>query len=128
MLRGLHHNSRADEQKYCALCEESMESLVVLVHTVGINFRCGGKLDLTSEGGHLGFFQNGRHQITFLKMSASNWSTVLISVSKPIFSGSKNPMGSNSRTYSSYASCFFYYYFLTFKSLLGWDNLHGNKF
>ena len=55
MLRGLHHNSRADEQKYCALCEESMESLVVLVHTVGINFRCGGKLDLTSEGGHLGF-------------------------------------------------------------------------
>ena len=55
MLRGLHHNSRADEQKYCALCEESMESLVVLVHTVGINFRCGGKLDLTTEGGHLGF-------------------------------------------------------------------------
>ena len=70
MLRGLHHSSRADEQKYCHFGEESMESLVVLVHTVGINFRCGGKLDLTSEGGHLGFSKNGRCQITFLKMSA----------------------------------------------------------
>ena len=55
MLHDFHHNSGVDKQKYCSLCEESMESLVVLVHTVGINFRCGGKLDLTSEGGHLGF-------------------------------------------------------------------------
>ena len=45
MLRGLHYNSRADKQKYCALCEERIESVVVLVHTVGINFRYGGKLD-----------------------------------------------------------------------------------
>ena len=70
MLHGFHHNSRADRQKYCSLFKESMESLVVLVHTVGINFRCGGKLDLTSQGGHLGF-------------------------SESIFSGSMNPMGSN---------------------------------
>ena len=47
--------SRADKQKYCALCEVSMKSLGVRVHTVRINFRCGGKLDLTSGGGHLRF-------------------------------------------------------------------------
>ena len=67
MLRGLHHNSRADKQKYCALCEESMESLVVLVHTVGINFRCGGKLDLTSEGCHLGFSKMTAVKLLFSK-------------------------------------------------------------
>ena len=67
MLHGFYHNSGADKQKYCALCEESMESLVVLVHTVGINFRCGGKLDLTSEGGHLGFFKMAAVKLLFSK-------------------------------------------------------------
>ena len=68
MLRGLHHNSRADEQKSCALCEESMESLVVvLVHTAGINFRCGGKLNLTSEGGYLGFSKLAAVKLLFSK-------------------------------------------------------------
>ena len=67
MLHGFHHNSGADKQKYCSLCEESMESLVVLVHTVGINFRCGGKLDLTSEGGHLGFFKMAAVKLLFSK-------------------------------------------------------------
>ena len=67
MLQGLHHNSRADEQKYCHIGEESMESLVVLLHTVGINFRCGGKLDLTSEGGHLGFSKMAAVKLLFSK-------------------------------------------------------------
>ena len=67
MLRGFHHNSRADKQKYCALCEESMESLVVLVHTVGINFKRGDKLDLTSEGGHLRFSKMAAVKLLFSK-------------------------------------------------------------
>ena len=32
-----------------------MKSSGVLVHTVSFDFIWGGKLDLTSEGGHLGF-------------------------------------------------------------------------
>ena len=47
--------SRADSQNYCAQYEESMKSLLVSLHTISFNFRCGGKLDLTSEVGHLGF-------------------------------------------------------------------------
>ena len=44
-----------------------MESLVVPVHTVGINFRCGGKLDLTSVGGHLGFSKMTAVKLLFSK-------------------------------------------------------------
>ena len=50
-------NSRADSHNYCAQYEESMKSLVVSLHTISFNFRCGGKLDLTSEVGHLGFYK-----------------------------------------------------------------------
>ena len=53
--------------KSIVLCEESMESLVVLVHTIGIHFRCGGKLDLTSEGGHLGFSKMVAVKLLFSK-------------------------------------------------------------
>ena len=44
-------------EENCALCEESMKFSHELVYSIGFNFRCGGKLDLTSEGGHLGFFK-----------------------------------------------------------------------
>ena len=39
----------------------------MLVHTVGINFSCGGKLDLTSEGGHLGYSKIAAVKLLFLK-------------------------------------------------------------
>ena len=47
--------STADNHNNCAFCEESMKFLPMLLHSIGFNFRCGGKLDLTSEVGHLGF-------------------------------------------------------------------------
>jgi hypothetical protein len=44
-----------------------MKSLGVLVHTISFNFRCGGKLDLTSEVGHLGFYKMAAVKSLFLK-------------------------------------------------------------
>ena len=37
--------------------EESMKFSGMVVHTIGFDFRCGGKLNFTSEVGHLGFFK-----------------------------------------------------------------------
>ena len=44
-----------------------MKSLVVLVHAEGINFRCGGKLDLTSKGDHLEFSKMAAIKLPFSK-------------------------------------------------------------
>ena len=60
-------DSRADKHINCALFEEGMKSLGVLVHTISFNFRCGGKLDLTSEVGHLGFYKMAAVQSLFSK-------------------------------------------------------------
>ena len=60
-------SSRADSHNYCAQYEESMKSLGVLVHTISFNFRCGGKLNLTSEVGHLGFYKMAAVKSLFSK-------------------------------------------------------------
>ena len=49
----------------CALCEESTTHLSILIHGISFNSRCGGKLDLTSESGHLGFFKMATLNIFF---------------------------------------------------------------
>ena len=59
--------SRADSQNYCAQYEESMKSLLVSLHTISFNFRCGGKLDLTSEVSHLGFYKMAALKSLFSK-------------------------------------------------------------
>ena len=48
----LYMYSRADKLSYeqnCAFCEESMNLLPLLAHIIRFNFRCGGKLYLTSD-------------------------------------------------------------------------------
>ena len=42
-------------QDNCALYEERMRFLQVLLHHLSLNFRCVGKLGMTSEGGHFNF-------------------------------------------------------------------------
>ena len=69
-----------------------MKFLPMLLHSIGFNFRCGGKLDLTSEGGHLGFSKMAAVFSFFFNFSASISPRVLISVSKPTFSGARNPV------------------------------------
>ena len=66
MLPAQSNSSRADSHNNCALCEESMKFLPVLLHSMGFNFRCGGKLNLTSESGHLGFFKMAAVKLIFL--------------------------------------------------------------
>ena len=61
----------------------------VLVHSIGFNFRCGGKLDLTSEGGHLGFFKMAAMKIINFRFF-TNWTTDMCNSSFSTNFGSGN--------------------------------------
>ncbi len=53
-------DSGADMLSYenkCAFYEESMKLLSFLAHIIRFIFRCGDKLESTSESRHLGFFK-----------------------------------------------------------------------
>ena len=49
----------------CAFYEESMKLLSLLAHTIRFIFRCGGKVESTSESRHLGFFKMAAVKIFF---------------------------------------------------------------
>ena len=48
-MKDLTPYSRAAKHENCALFEESMKFSPELVHGIRFHFRCGGKLELTSE-------------------------------------------------------------------------------
>ena len=98
----------------------------MLEHTVGINFRCGGKLDLTSEGGHLGFSKMAAVKLLFSKCQRLIGLEFYFHCLILYFQGQRIQWDQIQEPIAHIQAVFII--FLAFKSVIGWEKLHGNKF